>query len=258
MFWLTLLLPKSPLLLWGENASLCQKDQEQNLGLVLTSLKNVYQSLNRWGLENNIKVSAALDSECLRDDLGEKIIKPLLELSGVLPTPSIFLHVSLLFGGKLEFQDFIKKFGSVEPARPSPLAEISPSSIHSSVEFSVSANAGRTPHPPPPLSLPVSSPPPLPLSHCTKAASAVTTAPALEMEMMQKLWCVTKPSVPAETPQEAMDHACGECGADCQEIMPNGSCFDPDTVVAHVPMLPIAIGRKPREMKELAVLGAML
>ncbi|GLT46796.1 hypothetical protein SLA2020_205260 [Shorea laevis] len=79
MFWLTFLLPKSPLLLWGENACLCQKDQEHNLGLVLTSLKNVYHSLNGWGLENNIKVSAALDSECLRDDSGEKIIKPLLD-----------------------------------------------------------------------------------------------------------------------------------------------------------------------------------
>lgn len=50
---------------------------------------------------------------------------------------------------------------------------------------------------------------------------------------MQKLWCVAKPSVPEETLQEAMGYACGEGGADCQEIMPNGSCFNPDTAVAH-------------------------
>lgn len=44
---------------------------------------------------------------------------------------------------------------------------------------------------------------------------------------------MAKPSVPEETLQEAMGYACGEGGADCQEIMPNGSCFNPDTAVAH-------------------------
>ncbi|XP_074308846.1 glucan endo-1,3-beta-glucosidase 7 [Silene latifolia] len=50
---------------------------------------------------------------------------------------------------------------------------------------------------------------------------------------LEKLWCVAKPSVPAETLQEAMDYACGEGGAECDEIQPNGSCYYPDTVVAH-------------------------
>ncbi|KAL8044598.1 hypothetical protein ABFX02_08G056100 [Erythranthe guttata] len=42
------------------------------------------------------------------------------------------------------------------------------------------------------------------------------------------LWCVAKPTVPAETLQEALDYACGEGGGDCGAI----HSF-PDTVVAH-------------------------
>lgn len=47
------------------------------------------------------------------------------------------------------------------------------------------------------------------------------------------LWCVAKPSVPPETLQEALDYACGEGDADCEAISPTGSCYYPDTVVAH-------------------------
>ena len=44
---------------------------------------------------------------------------------------------------------------------------------------------------------------------------------------------MAKPSVPAETLQEALDYACSEGGADCEEIQPQGNCYHPDTVVAH-------------------------
>uniref|UniRef100_A0A5B6ZM48 X8 domain-containing protein n=1 Tax=Davidia involucrata TaxID=16924 RepID=A0A5B6ZM48_DAVIN len=46
------------------------------------------------------------------------------------------------------------------------------------------------------------------------------------------LWCVAKPSVPEPIIQEAMNYACGS-GADCDSILPNGSCFEPNTVIAH-------------------------
>ncbi|KAI3777160.1 hypothetical protein L1987_46956 [Smallanthus sonchifolius] len=49
----------------------------------------------------------------------------------------------------------------------------------------------------------------------------------------EKLWCVSKPSVPSEKLQVALDYACGAGGADCGPIRPNGSCFSPDSVVAH-------------------------
>ncbi|XWS29717.1 hypothetical protein CRYUN_Cryun24cG0054100 [Craigia yunnanensis] len=144
------------------------------------------------------------------------------------------------------------------PARPTPLPEIAPSSFHSSMGFSVPANVAKKPHPPhysttspPAISFPVDSPPPfsfpiapelpppfVPASspngfYLPPCNPADNRAPAPETGVVQKLWCVAKPSVPAETLQEAMDYACGEGGADCEEIMPHGSCFYPDTNVAH-------------------------
>ncbi|KAG1347449.1 Glucan endo-1,3-beta-glucosidase-like protein 3 [Cocos nucifera] len=46
------------------------------------------------------------------------------------------------------------------------------------------------------------------------------------------LWCVAKPTVPDPIIQVAMNYACGS-GADCDSIQPNGSCYQPDTLVAH-------------------------
>ncbi|XP_007047507.2 PREDICTED: glucan endo-1,3-beta-glucosidase 12 [Theobroma cacao] len=293
----------------------CQKDQEDSLGLLLPSLKNIYHSLTRWGLEKDIKVSASLSSSCLHqssalfgDDLTEKVIRPLLEfLQNTNSTYSItappnlspFTHESLT--SLTSHLDFMKRFGSFDltkvnvivsgqqektprsrklsvvdsklvkpyPARPTPLPEISPSSLHSSIGFSVPANVAKKPHPPqyptsspppfsfpsgsspPPVSFPNGSPPPfsIPIApelpppfvpasspdgfYLPPCNPVDNTAPAPKTGVVQKLWCVAKPSVPAETLQEAMDFACGEGGGDCQEIMPHGSCFYPDTVVAH-------------------------
>ncbi|XVF15435.1 hypothetical protein REPUB_Repub09cG0153000 [Reevesia pubescens] len=154
------------------------------------------------------------------------------------------------------------KLAKPYPARPTPLPEIAPFSILSSIGFSVPANVAKKPHPPqypttspPPISVPVDSPPQfsfpiaLELSPPFVPASSpngfyfppcnpadnTAPAPAPVTGVVQKLWCVAKPSVPAETLREAMDYACGEGGADCEEIMPHrtGSCFYPDTVVAH-------------------------
>lgn len=44
---------------------------------------------------------------------------------------------------------------------------------------------------------------------------------------------MAKPSVPAETLQEALDYACGEGEADCEAIKEEGNCYYPDTLVAH-------------------------
>ncbi|KAL8234149.1 hypothetical protein R6Q59_020249 [Mikania micrantha] len=49
----------------------------------------------------------------------------------------------------------------------------------------------------------------------------------------ERLWCVAKPTVPSEKLQVALDYACGAGGADCGPIKPNGSCFSPDSMVAH-------------------------
>ncbi|KAG9159364.1 hypothetical protein Leryth_026006 [Lithospermum erythrorhizon] len=46
------------------------------------------------------------------------------------------------------------------------------------------------------------------------------------------MWCVAKPSVPEPITQEAMNYACAS-GIDCDQIKQSGSCFQPDTVLAH-------------------------
>ncbi|KAL1134268.1 hypothetical protein V6Z11_A12G093300 [Gossypium hirsutum] len=152
---------------------------------------------------------------------------------------------------KLSMMD--SKFERPFPDRPAPLPLTAPST-----GISAPANVAKTPHPPqypiaslPPISFPVDSPPPfsfpiapelpppfVPASspsgfHLPPCNPAYDTAPAPETVVVQKLWCVAKPSVPTETLQEAMDYACGEGGADCKELMPDGSCFYPDTIVAH-------------------------
>lgn len=46
------------------------------------------------------------------------------------------------------------------------------------------------------------------------------------------LWCVAKPTVPDPIIEEAMNYACGS-GADCASIQPAGSCFEPNSLLAH-------------------------
>ncbi|KAK8673928.1 hypothetical protein V6N13_112237 [Hibiscus sabdariffa] len=279
-------------ILVGE-AFLCQTDEGESLDFLLPSLKNIYHSLTRWGLEKDIKVSAAFSSKCLMqnsvlfsDGLAKNVVKSLLEFFqntnstySIIAPPSF--SSSLLLSSHL---DFMKKFGSFEltkvnvvvpdqqvetpisrklsafPARPTPSPETASSTFHSSIGFSAPASVAKKPLPPqyptvspPPFSFPVDSPPPfdfpfapeLPpplvpassptgfhLPPCNPAYDDIAPAPQTAM-MQQKLWCVAKPSVPSDTLQEAMDFACGEGGADCKELMPNGSCFDPDTTVAH-------------------------
>lgn len=73
-------------------------------------------------------------------------------------------------------------------------------------------------HPSPPVFLPpIVYPPPIGRPH---------RAPNIA------IWCVAKPSVPDPIIQEAMNYACGS-GADCDSIQPSGSCFEPDSLLAH-------------------------
>lgn len=140
---------------------------------------------------------------------------------------------------KLSFADF-SPIGPL-PVRPAPMPEEAKSPMVPSNE------------PLPPLAQVVSSPPPMPSSSfspeeppfvvpASSPHHGVTLppcnpvhngAPYPQIFPVQKLWCVAKPSVPEETLQQAMDYACGEGGADCMEITPQGNCYNPDTVVAH-------------------------
>ncbi|KAF9621191.1 hypothetical protein IFM89_016685 [Coptis chinensis] len=305
------------------NDVLCNNSHEDKWDFVLPAVKNIYHSLVRWGLEKDIKASAALSTECLhpfsysyREDLVDRVIKPLLSflqntnLSFSVNAPSDFSPLVNAFTESTKrlgfFQlseinvvissssserkpksrklSFLSSSNVVEPfpARPTPLP------IHSSIGFSVPANIARTllsplaqtpptpfistpyspqisPLPPsPPMTFPF-TPQGTPLPPTTKTtpspsmsfsfapqspplvipsnppdgfyyppcSASPAAAPTPRTGEEQRLWCVAKPSVPEEKLKVAMDYACGLGGADCEEIRPHGSCYYPDTMVAH-------------------------
>ncbi|GMN34372.1 hypothetical protein TIFTF001_004643 [Ficus carica] len=152
------------------------------------------------------------------------------------------------------------------PTRPNPLPKTSDPPLQSSVGFSVPSNVANHPQPPqahlanppeiasnshshssppphfslpstpeiPPVVYPARPPYSYTLPPCNPShAHPVSPPPNNGNGIIHKLWCVAKPTVPADTLQAAIDYACGEGGADCDEILPNGNCYSPDTVVAH-------------------------
>ncbi|KAK9109705.1 hypothetical protein Sjap_017765 [Stephania japonica] len=270
---------------------LCNRDYaEEEWGLVLPSIKNIYHSLKRWGLENQIKVSAAFSQDCLHHHtLISNGYRPLLEFlmssnstySIIPPPPPHFSPLKLVSLHsksikKLGFSKLMKNINIVIPpmnraiyfphkpmsrrlsfvkpfpARPTPIPP-----LRSTIGFSVPAHIAKNPHPPmsqtapspstspifspadpplegPPLVMP-SNPPDVPIIQppCSSSSSSSSSAPGQGGDEESGQWCVARPSVPFETLQEAMDYACGEGGADCEQIMSDGSCYFPDNVFSH-------------------------
>ncbi|KAK4372880.1 hypothetical protein RND71_008264 [Anisodus tanguticus] len=99
------------------------------------------------------------------------------------------------------------------PPPPSPSAQPPPSSPSAQTP-----NAPKPPaiNQPPPNSSYSSSPPP----------------PTPPKKPENAMWCVAKPTVPADLIQQALDYACGS-GAGCDAIQPNGACYQPVTLLSH-------------------------
>lgn len=269
------------------NTVFCNRNRHQEMGLVLPSVKNIFHSLTRWGLERDIKVSASLSSDCFnpssatyKDGLSHIFIKPILAFlentnstylinppPDFYPSPEDTLtlvsshtesmknigvfnlnKINVLIETPREAKPISRKLSFMDsnvvepfPARPTPLGP-----AQSPTVYSVPAFVAKSPLPP---LIVTSSPPPFSLPSAPKLAPVFAPShppygfnlpppcsprppPALGA-VSTAVWCVAKPNVPAETLQGAMDYACGDGGADCSAIKPQGSCYAPDTVVAH-------------------------
>nr|GMC66303.1 glucan endo-1,3-beta-glucosidase 12 [Ipomoea batatas] len=215
---------------------LCGEDREERVGLVLPSMKNIHYSLTRWGLGGEIKVSTSFSQRCVKNQrYSETYIKPVLEFLREIDAPYLVKPSS-----ELSISEFFKNLGDSVPARPWLIAPAQPPTGSSSPAF-----AAKSPlppligiFPPPPLSLPApmfnpATPPYGPHLPPCKPSGGEVSVPAPAAAAHGGLWCVAKPNVPPETLKEAMDYACGEGGADCEAIRPHGSCYFPNTIVAH-------------------------
>ncbi|KAL3627130.1 hypothetical protein CASFOL_028493 [Castilleja foliolosa] len=100
---------------------------------------------------------------------------------------------------------------------PPPYYEPSPPSVEPNPPYNIPSPSGSVPSPR--FLPPVVYPPP-------------TVPPPPRRVPPTALWCVAKASVPDPIIQEAMNYACGS-GADCDQLQPSGSCFQPNTLFAH-------------------------
>ncbi|KAJ6808398.1 putative extensin-2-like [Iris pallida] len=218
--------------------------------LLLPAAKNLRHSLARWSLLGDIRLSAAFSPRCFDDPSRADALRPLLRFMQGSGMPyTIYSYAAAhetaasslasLHRSSLERMGF-PRFTDVRIARA--LASPSPSLRSRNKRPFAPAPRGSFSFAPasPPATVPPPSPPDLPadppVPFCIPPAAGEAPAPAPGAGGAGEkvaLWCVAKPTVPEDKLQEAMDFACGAGGADCEQIRPNGDCFNPDNLVAH-------------------------
>lgn len=253
------------------------KNREEIAGLTLHSMKNIYYSLTRWGLEKEIKVSVSISSNCFHQSHLRSVFGFLKEINSTftINSPQFSDEIVKLLISELKSMNDLGVFQSemvdvifpvLKQSKPQSrkLSFIDPlwwsATPPSQVSYTFSPLTGipsmAPPRPfapeiQPPMMSPASSPSPhygfnlppcnpYPHPHQAPPPIVVNTGRSMAAPPAsgggygeEELWCVAKPSVPSEKLQVAMDYACGAGGADCGPIRPTGSCYSPDSVVAH-------------------------
>lgn len=169
----------------------------------------------------------------------------LLQVESTSPENSfpygIYTSPPPLLSGAVPVPPISPQINSPQPNRiyPPPSKSVPPSPENSSPygTFTPPLTPGAMPTP----LLPTSPPPspsaqtpqhnaPKPPPNSSHSSSPPPPAPPKKPE--NAVWCVAKPTVPADLIQQALDYACGS-GAGCDAIQPNGACYQPATLLSH-------------------------
>ncbi|KAF3445062.1 hypothetical protein FNV43_RR14755 [Rhamnella rubrinervis] len=201
---------------------------------------SIRESMKKLQVRNHLRVDEPLDSFKFEPlDVSSPFSLPPFDSLSPLPSPgNVPLPPFCINPPPYTPQAPPKTPRSGEPPPPPPSSNsnspprVPPPSPRGSAPSPVTSPSGNgsSPHPPPKhgpsppaLPPPVVYPPP---------SGPVPPGPPAHKKPQNAVWCVAKPTVPDAIIQAAMDYACGS-GADCKSIQPNGSCFQPDTLVAH-------------------------
>ncbi|KAK4716380.1 hypothetical protein R3W88_014718 [Solanum pinnatisectum] len=126
------------------------------------------------------------------------------------------------------------------PPPPTPLKSVPPSPQTSPYGTITPLTPGAMPTPllptlPPPsptAQTPQHNAPKPPAVNQPPPNSSHSSSPPPSKKPENAVWCVAKPTVPADLIQQALDYACGS-GAGCDAIQPNGACYQPTTLLSH-------------------------
>ncbi|KAK6789496.1 hypothetical protein RDI58_013296 [Solanum bulbocastanum] len=118
---------------------------------------------------------------------------------------------------------------------PTPLKSVPPSPQNSSPYGTTTPLTPLLPTLPPPsptAQTPQHNAPKPPAVNQPPPNSSHSSSPPPSKKPENAVWCVAKPTVPADLIQQALDYACGS-GAGCDAIQPNGACYQPTTLLSH-------------------------